>query len=326
MVNTQNKKRIKVKYVDFWNGNTGWQKLNIRHIIDKHYDVELSEEPDYLICSCFGDNYKNFDCIRIMLIGENFSTDWNEYDYGIDFDDYELLDRHFHMINNAFIAYGYPSVERMLTKHLHAEEIFKEKTDFCSYMFSHKVGFRDGFFKKLSEYKKINSGGKCLNNTDVTPGVEAKLEFEKKHKFSIAFENSVRPGYITEKLVDAFAAGTIPIYYGAPDVTKYFNEKAMIVIKSLDEIPNAIERIKEIDNNDELYLSMLKENAVVDKAIFDNYPKEFEEFVCHIFDQPLEEARRRTRYKRRIDVPRFEKLVQNGADNLCKLYRKVRRK
>ena len=100
--------------------------------------------------------------------------------------------------------------------------------------------------------------------------------------------------------MDSFAAGTIPIYYGAPDVTKYFNEKAMVIIKDEQDVENAIERIKEIDQNDELYLQMLKEKAVLDDGLFDQYKSEFEKFVCHIFDQPLEKAYRETKYKRRI--------------------------
>ena len=311
------KKTIKIKYVDFWGRLVDIPVDTMFHkVLEDHYNIEISDEPDYIICSCFGEDYKNYDCVRIMLIGENFSTDWNEYDYGIDFDDYSFLDRHFHMINNAFINMDYASVDKMREKHLHAEQSFKEKTKFCSYIYSNPIPFRDAFFDRVSQYKPVTAGGKCKrkledingnansskdwNTKSMREGVFEKIEIEKSHKFSIAFENSSREGYITEKLVDSFAAGTIPIYYGAPDVTKYFNEKAMVIIKDEQDVENAIERIKEIDQNDELYLQMLKEKAVLDDELFDQYQSEFEKFVCHIFDQPLEKAYRKTEYTRRI--------------------------
>lgn len=42
-----------------------------------------------------------------------------------------------------------------------------------------------------------------------------------KYKFNLCFENCVFPGYVTEKIFDCLLAGTIPVYFGAPDVEKY---------------------------------------------------------------------------------------------------------
>ena len=47
--------------------------------------------------------------------------------------------------------------------------------------------------------------------------VASKLDFDRSHKFSIVCENTAHSGYTTEKLVEAFAAGCIPIYWGDPD-------------------------------------------------------------------------------------------------------------
>lgn len=46
--------------------------------------------------------------------------------------------------------------------------------------------------------------------------------------FSIAPENSRHNGYYSEKLVDCFVAKTIPLYWGAPDIGKHFNEDGVI--------------------------------------------------------------------------------------------------
>lgn len=41
----------------------------------------------------------------------------------------------------------------------------------------------------------------------------------RQYKFALAYENSIFPGYVTEKLFEVFFAGCVPIYWGAPDVT-----------------------------------------------------------------------------------------------------------
>lgn len=48
-----------------------------------------------------------------------------------------------------------------------------------------------------------------------------KLETISQYKFALCFENGSYPGYITEKIIDCFVAGVVPIYMGAPDIEKY---------------------------------------------------------------------------------------------------------
>lgn len=48
-----------------------------------------------------------------------------------------------------------------------------------------------------------------------------KLATVAGHKFSLCFENTRFPGYVTEKIFDCFFAGTIPVYLGAPDIEEF---------------------------------------------------------------------------------------------------------
>ncbi|MBK1988879.1 hypothetical protein A0J48_015260 [Sphaerospermopsis aphanizomenoides BCCUSP55] len=50
---------------------------------------------------------------------------------------------------------------------------------------------------------------------------DEKLLTLRDYKFIICFENSREDGYITEKIFSAFYAGGIPIYFGAPDISKH---------------------------------------------------------------------------------------------------------
>ena len=64
-------------------------------------------------------------------------------------------------------------------------------------------------FEALSWYQQVSSGGRYKNN--IGGPVDDKLKFQRKHKFVIAFENTATPGYTTEKIIGAFAAGAVPI-------------------------------------------------------------------------------------------------------------------
>jgi hypothetical protein len=58
---------------------------------------------------------------------------------------------------------------------------------------------------------------------------KAKKDVLKHYRFSICFENTASyPGLITEKIFDCFAAGTVPIYYGAPNIEEYIPRSCFI--------------------------------------------------------------------------------------------------
>lgn len=57
-----------------------------------------------------------------------------------------------------------------------------------------------------------------------------KLEGLKDYCFSFAMENAIYPNMITEKITDCFATGTIPIYYGIPNINEFFNVDGIIIL------------------------------------------------------------------------------------------------
>jgi hypothetical protein len=68
------------------------------------------------------------------------------------------------------------------------------------------------------------------------PGSFAQMyECLKPYRFAIVMENSNFPGYVSEKLLNAFLAQSVPVYFGAEDVTTYFNEEAMVVCRIAPE-------------------------------------------------------------------------------------------
>ena len=306
-------KKIKVKFVDFW---PNFENDNVfLPILQKYYDVEISDTPDYIFGSVLGDSYLDYDCVRIFYTGENLSPDYNLYDYSIDYEYMDYGDRHFRypnyiMWNEAFSG--------MMKKHLATEEEIEGKTDFCSFVYSNDKGnpARVRFFDLLSQYKQVNAGGKLRNNIGQPEGVKDKLAFQTRHKFAIAFENSSHPGYTTEKLVEAFAAKTVPIYWGDPWVDRGFNEEAFINCHRYDSFADVVEAVKRVDRDPELYRRMLRTPALKSREYSQKYTYEqLEKFLRNIFDQPLEQAYRRNRelwgkyyYERRLNQREYERI------------------
>lgn len=56
------------------------------------------------------------------------------------------------------------------------------------------------------------------------------------YQFHIAIENTQSPFYITEKALDCFRTGVLPIYYGATQVDEFFDERGFIAVDSVDDI------------------------------------------------------------------------------------------
>lgn len=58
--------------------------------------------------------------------------------------------------------------------------------------------------------------------------VPRKRDIMRQYKFSICYENAGYPGWLTEKMLDAMFAGSVPVYQGDPEVTKMIPANAFI--------------------------------------------------------------------------------------------------
>jgi len=66
--------------------------------------------------------------------------------------------------------------------------------------------------------------------------VKNKTEALEDYAFSITIENSIQPGYWTEKIVDCFATSTIPIFWGDKSVGKFFNPDGIVFFDSVEHL------------------------------------------------------------------------------------------
>lgn len=98
--------------------------------------------------------------------------------------------------------------------------------NFCS---GHR--FRNNLMTKFKEFDfKIDYYGRLFNP------FEKKEDVLNDYYFSITIENEKYSNYYTEKLMDCFATGTIPIYHGTPDLPKMFNQDGVIILDDLFDV------------------------------------------------------------------------------------------
>ncbi len=285
-------KTVKIKFSDMYAGFDREDNI-ITRLLRERYDVVFSDQPDFLIYGCFGFEHVDYDCVKIYHTGENIPPDFNFCDYAIGFDRITFGDRYLRF--PLFAENDHGRLTAAAQKHLFHEDELARKTKFCNFVYSNKGADprREEFFHLLSAYRQVDSGGRYLNN--VGGPVADKLAFQQDYKFSIAFENDSAPDYTTEKLIDAFAAKTIPIYWGNPNVAMDFNPKSFINCHDYDSFDAVIERVKEIDNDPVLFRSMMAEPVFAGREIpFAFSPAALAEYLYHIFDAEPEAARRRS--------------------------------
>lgn len=230
-------------------------------VLSTRYDIEVdNESPEFLI---FGDEnfgqqnrkFRRKDVTKIFFTGENQRPEKYDCDYAISFDHNS---KSWHYRLPLFVIYMWA------LKHIHNtkyginyifEPEIKEKTSFASFVVSNPNSQpRVDFYNLLSQYKKIDSAGKLFKNVDVDlSGEQAKIDFLSTRKFNICFESMSHPGYVTEKILHAFYAQTVPIYWGSPTIAADFNSEAFINVHRFSSFDKVVEFVTKVDEDDDLY-------------------------------------------------------------------------
>lgn len=79
----------------------------------------------------------------------------------------------------------------------------------------------------------------------------------KSYRFSIGIENTAENFYTTEKFTDNLLTNTIPIYYGSPNISQYYDSRGYIQLPDLDDLDAVRSTLLEVNNNaEQLYEQM----------------------------------------------------------------------
>jgi len=95
--------------------------------------------------------------------------------------------------------------------------------------------------------------------------IDNKIEALKNYKFSIVIENCQSDFYFTEKLIDCFQTGTIPIYWGCPSISNFFRLNNNLIFNNLFELEVILEKIKNNTIKYEDYIDDINFNFIESK-------------------------------------------------------------
>ena len=209
-------------------------------------------------------NYKNWR-YKIHYSGESTTHNFSDYDIVLC-----CNQTNGNVIDVPLFTY-YIHGNNFLDKLINRPIIKNIPSLFCCFIVSNpNCQIRNEMFKKLNTYKKVDSYGHYANNMGsrliFNYWSENYRHFLSNYKFIICFENSKSGTYSTEKIVNSYLSGPIPIYWSSPLIKNVFNGESMLFLE--DETHGALEilidKIKELDNDDAKYLEF------VNRPIFNN--------------------------------------------------------
>ena len=171
----------------------------------------------------------------------------------------------FHMAHTTLLR-DYSANDLMHTRLFAQKDIAPE---FLLYVNSHCVHFREQAFDRLClaaashGLKPPVSRGRCHGKHPETSKFRDDRLLRNRNaamltgfRFMLVMENSLTDGYITEKILDAYLAHSIPVYYGTKDVFRIFNRDSFIYYDIEDPEP-AINTLLKLEQNESAYLEKM---------------------------------------------------------------------
>lgn len=108
-----------------------------------------------------------------------------------------------------------------------------------------------------------------------------QLDPFRDHRFAIVIENEIIHDYWTDKLLDCFLTGTVPVMWNDGFIEEYFNKDGMILWRDINELGQKLDTL-----NESLYNKMMpaiidnfnraKKYSIVEDYMYHSFFKEFD--------------------------------------------------
>ena len=228
-----------------------------------------SNNVEYIAKKDFGFTYRKKQRARktIWYTGENLRSPSGVYSGTLSFDRTDLND------NNFYLPYWMVALDwkadplsgELAVSNLELMKsrapVFRDKKA-CSFSSTLEPG-RMRLQRAVARSMKVDNYGRAYGKW-----INNKIEVAEKYGFQICSENDLYPGYVTEKLIEAWNSQTIPIWTGL-DVDKFFNPDAILdfTLLSGDEIFERLECLSESEVMEMRSAPILKRMPTIDPII-----------------------------------------------------------
>ncbi|KAA0597016.1 hypothetical protein J2848_000139 [Azospirillum lipoferum] len=254
--------RLKIAFFDFWPEFDPTANFFV-DILSGRFDLSVVDnDSDLAIVSVFGTRHREARTARALFFtGENVRPPLDGVDMSVSFD---RIDDPRHYRLPLYVMHAWDHRREGATPHFchpvlppvppTREEAAKRK--FCAFLYKNpNCARRNDFFQMLCARRHVDSVGWLLNNTGsvVKMGWLPKIRVFSRYRFAFAFENASHPGYLTEKILDAFQAGAVPLYWGDPGVLRDVAAGSFVDVPRYSSDEEAIDAILAIDDDYDTY-------------------------------------------------------------------------
>jgi len=227
---------------DYTTINANDLKLNPYNILIVHEPNEIFGIHDWAI-----KNHTAFSAILTWsenIINSCSNATW--FDHGARNEDNDWVNT-FGDISTKKFEVSFLSGAKSLTEgHRFRQELYK---------LGDKITIPKKWFYTLDDFNwdDYNKGGigRSVSEKSATFNNIPKRVCYNESMFHIAVENSKHNNWYTEKIGDAFASKTVPIYWGCPNIGEHFDERGIIIFNTKEELVDIINNL-----TPEIYESM----------------------------------------------------------------------
>jgi hypothetical protein len=244
-------------------------------------------KPDVLFFSVFGNKNKMINSkikYKIFWGHENTETNPLYHDYygncvdfvalsiGYNFLSSETPDNYIRFPDWPLYYFSVTDTKDDINRKLSDFSLKYAKTKFCTLITRHDpAGIRKSIYDLVCTIAPIDCPGKFMHNDNslYKHFNNEKFAYLRQYKFNICPENTISPGYVSEKIFHAFYAGSIPIYISPNKNPEpgIINPNAVLFFEPDSDNTELLKEIKRLHEDENYYTAFMAQPVFADSAV-----------------------------------------------------------
>lgn len=270
--------QLRLSFADMWSNfdpHANCITALLQFLVKNGVEITTPDQCDTLIYSVFGNKNQQYpDKFRIHYTGENTRPPRSAADFCVSFDfdarNYGNVTSTNYRLPVWWWMINWTGAENFTAasswcwgippSYLDQPNEFtrEPKTKFCATVFRKNAAYRlETLSVFAKQYKTIDAYGGYNPLSAGSNSEYDKLKILSRYKFSMCYENSSYPGYVTEKLLHAKIAGTVPIYWGNQTFAMDFNPNCCVFFNG--DYDKLVSDVRRLDEDDAAYAEMVSQ-------------------------------------------------------------------